>query len=295
MVNNQIYLELINLGIIDESSIYEFYPKVRDNENVSVMRCKKSGVIFLNTTEHFSEEHYTDIENFNYWGNGDRNEELTKTYSDDLRRFKMIEPLIQEKNYLDFGCGLGGVLEFLKKVNVSSYGVEPQKFVAENLKSLGFNIFKSIDEVIESGLKFDVITLFHVFEHLLNPLETLEQLKSILNKDGILIIEVPHSNDSLITYYEIEEFKKSTFWSEHLILHTKESLKTYLEKLSFKETNVFGVQRYGLSNHINLIKNGKPGGQNKYKELNDVELNKIYSEILEKNNLTDTIISISKK
>ena len=137
--------------------------------------------------------------------------------------------------------------------------------------------------------------MFHVFEHLTEPLKTLQKLYSILNDNGILIIEVPHANDALITYYKCEEFKKSTFWSEHLVLHTKESIERYLNTSNFKDINTFGVQRYGLFNHIHWMNSGKPGGQKILIELENKSINKIYSKILEKNNLTDTIVSICKK
>ena len=43
--------------------------------------------------------------------------------------------------------------------------------------------------------KFDVITMFHVLEHLPNQVDTLKQLKKLLKPKGNIIIEIPHAND----------------------------------------------------------------------------------------------------
>jgi 2-polyprenyl-3-methyl-5-hydroxy-6-metoxy-1,4-benzoquinol methylase len=295
MVNNKLYLELINLNIIDRNKIKEFYPSVRDNKDIPVMRCEKSGVIFLKTLNHVCDEHYSEMEDFSYWNSNTRDEALKITHDDDKRRFDMISNIIKNKSYLDFGCGLGGVLEMAKEVTSDISGLEPQKTVNQSLKKLNYNMFESVDEIIDANIKFDVITLFHVFEHLHNPIETLEKIYKILNDDGYLIIEVPNANDSLLTLYNLESFKKYTFWSEHLVLHTKSSVKKYLKKSGFKNIKVTGVQRYGLSNHLYWLRDGKPGGQNIFKEITNKKIDDMYSKILDKNNLTDTIISICQK
>jgi 2-polyprenyl-3-methyl-5-hydroxy-6-metoxy-1,4-benzoquinol methylase len=295
MVNNPIYSELINLGIIDKNQVKEFYPCVRDNKDIPVMRCEKSGVIFLRTLDHISNEHYSEMKNFSYWESDTRYEALKQTYEDDLRRFKLISHLIKDKSYLDFGCGLGGVLDMARQVTKDVSGLEPQKNVTESLRNLNYTMFESIDEIIDNNIKFDVITLFHVFEHLPNPFETLKKLNTILNPNGYLIIEVPNANDALITSYDLESFKQYTFWGEHLILHTKDSLKKYLKMSGYKNIKINGAQRYGLSNHLYWLRDGKPGGQNIFKVINNKKIDNIYSKILDENNLTDTIISVCKK
>lgn len=59
--------------------------------------------------------------------------------------------------------------------------------------------------------------MFHVLEHIPHQLETLKILRKKLKKNGKIIIEVPHSEDFLLEFDELIEFKHFTFWSEHLI------------------------------------------------------------------------------
>jgi len=71
--------------------------------------------------------------------------------------------MCQGKKVLDFGCGYGGFLKRICDVADECAGVELGNRERDYLNSSGIRCLKSIDEYNE---KFDVITLFHVFEHL---------------------------------------------------------------------------------------------------------------------------------
>ena len=97
-----------------------------------------------------------------------------------------------------------------------------------------------------------------------------------IKKGGKIIIEVPHAKDILISYFNLESFKSFTFWSEHLILHTRESISRFLTVAGFKDVEVFGIQRYPLANHFYWLKEGKPGGHNILTDLNNKDINNQY-------------------
>ena len=109
-----------------------------------------------------------------------------------------------------------------------------------------------------------------------------------------MIIEVPHARDALFTIYDCEKFKQFTFWSEHLILHTKTSLKLILNAAMFSSFEIYGYQRYPLSNHLYWLSKGMPGGQDKWPELISDKLNFEYKEQLSKLDRTDTLIAIAQ-
>lgn len=136
--------------------------------------------------------------------------------------------------------------------------------------------------------------MFHVLEHIPYQIETLKVLKSKLKNKGKIIIEVPHAEDFLILQEELKEFKNFTFWSEHLILHTRKSLKTVLLKSGFKNIKIHYYQRYNFSNHLGWFLKRKPGGHNFYKGIVSDELNSSYSENLKKIGQTDTLIAIAE-
>ena len=64
-----------------------------------------------------------------------------------------------------------------------------------------------------------------------------------------------------------KSFVNFTLWSEHLILHTKESLKCFLKKAGFNNNKIFFYQRYNLNNHIGWAIYDKGGGHIFFKKL----------------------------
>ena len=288
MVKNKIIDELIKLNLIDIESLEIFHVGVRDNREINVIKCKKSGLVFLDKIEKKFYDKKTILES---WGSTNRVEALKNTYNDDIRRFKQIENLIINKKYLDIGCGLGGIFEYTDKVSQCSHGVEPQDDINKMLNK-NHKVFKDISEINE---KYDIISLFHVYEHLIDPLNTLLKINKILNDNGKIIIEVPHANDALISLYNLKSFKDFTFWSEHLILHTKESLNKFLLESGFKNIQIHGYQRYPISNHVVWIRDGAPGGHNTYTEFNNEKLNNSYNNFLLESNMTDTLIAMASK
>jgi SAM-dependent methyltransferase len=282
MNSMQNFLE--ELQIIDKNEIEEFFPRTRDNDNVKVLRCKKSGVIFLSRNDHIDYSHYE-----NWQAPADRDEALKTTYADDYRRSVMFYDLVKGKSYLDVGTELGGILELYKNVAAQAHGVELQNEIRQVLIDKGLTVYPHTRDVPEKA--YDVVTLFHVFEHLLEPLETLAEIKKTMKPGGTLVIEVPHANDFLFNQLDSDSFKAFTFWSEHIVLHTKESLKKILEKAGFSDVSVEGYQRYPLANHLYWLRHNKPGGQNVWNNLLDDGINEQYSTLLKRLNQTDTIIA----
>ena len=286
---------LLNLNLIDKDSIIIEHKGTRDEPNIDVKMCTKSKIRWLNLhnsknySEESLEEYYvgTDIKNLSL-------DEIRKeTFKDDKRRVGYIENILNgdnSKNILDFGCGTGGFLKLLQnKYNI--YGVEMSDIYRNILINDNLEVYKSIDEFI---IKFDIICLWHVFEHLDDPIGLLTHIKNYLKPDGIILIEVPHAGDILMTRYNNLEFKKFNYWSEHLILHTKESLQKFIESSCLKIDYIRGIQRYNLSNHLYWLSNNKPGGHRKWADLSTRILDKEYENILININSTDTLIAHCK-
>lgn len=142
---------------------------------------------------------------------------------------------------------------------------------------------------------FDIITLFHVFEHFVNPLQDLASLYEKLKPGGKIIIEVPHARDFLLHQLDLDAFKAFTFWSEHLILHTKESLTAFLKQCGFVNIGVEHFQRYPLANHLYWLAKQQPEGHLIWANLLDGKLDKVYAKKLAELYRSDTIIAGAEK
>jgi len=110
-----------------------------------------------------------------------------------------------------------------------------------------------------------------------------------------LIVEVPHANDFLISFLNLQAFKEFTFWSEHLILHTRQSLEIFLREAGFKNIRIQGFQRYPLANHLHWLAKGKAGGHKHWHHLQTDELNRAYASMLASLDKTDTLIAVAEK
>lgn len=256
----------------------QYYNKTRDNKDIKVLKCEDSEALFLNKTDHIKKGHYEQATD--YFNDDPINE------ADTERRAELIKPYLLFSDWLDIGTGQGKILDKLKEYfGKHIHCIEPQE---TGLQERGYKTYKDISEV---NKKFDLITMFHVLEHIPNQIEYLKKVFNKLKDEGQIIIEVPHARDILIE--TCEAFRKHTFWSEHLILHTDKTLIELLLHCGFDEIQVIYEQRYPLSNHMYWKKYGKPGG---HKHLNCDAL----SEIRNRNHLikarkTDTIIVIAKR
>lgn len=277
----------------------KFYPRVRDRDDIQVLKCPQSGIIFLSRSNHMDLAFYENKTVINETKNASLdiqvgNKILTTPGLDDaVRRAKDFGSYIEGKNWLDFGTGYGAILDELKPRAKTCCGLEPNLKQRTYLANKGYTIYKSLPEI--SRQKFDVITLFHVFEHLSRPIETLVELKDRLNKNGRIIIEVPHARDFLIETAHCESFKEFTFWSEHLILHTKNSLDKFVRQAGFDKISISGYQRYPLSNHLHWLALGKPGGHKHWSHLNNPELENSYEKLLQSIDQTDTLVATAIK
>ncbi|MEO5358410.1 MAG: class I SAM-dependent methyltransferase [Nitrospirae bacterium YQR-1] len=293
MEENSIRDVLISLGLCDDNSIEEFYPSVRDKDGVSVLRCRRSGIIFLNKTSHIDLEYFRSKKSYEYWSSTGRKETVMGNLEDDTRRAESFKHLIAGKKWLDIGTGCGGMLDILAPLSLSCAAVEPQEHARAELIKSGYNVYPDISQITENN--FDVITMFHVFEHLTDPIATLNFLFKKMATGGRLIIEVPHARDFLISFLCLDSFLKFTFRSDHLILHTRESLASFIKEAGFANIIINGYQRYPLANHLYWLNNGKPGGHLKWSPLRNPEIDSAYSNLLNNIDKTDTLIASAEK
>jgi len=96
---------------------------------------------------------------------------------------------------LDIGCGTGEFLNACKQNGWNVTGIEPSNVARKHAKD-NYGIEPLTPEkLFELGeKKFNVITMWHVLEHIHQLHETIEQIKKLLVDGGVLIIAVPNCN-----------------------------------------------------------------------------------------------------
>lgn len=257
--------------------------RVRDREELKIYECLGCGLVFLSSFEHIHDEFYAMSQM--HEKNIKVEEILKRTVHDDRRRFEQLKSYIEEKDVLDFGCGYGGFLLNAQPIAKTVSGIELEK------KALDFCNKNNIKMIgLEENYKFDVITMFHVIEHLNNPIAILKQLKTKLKSNGVLILETPNANDILLELYQNNAFQNFTYWGCHLFLYNLNTLRILVEKAGFKVKQIEQVQRYPLSNHLFWMSQGKPGGDKVWTQFNDKDLNDAYTRVLTSLGMCDTLL-----
>jgi 2-polyprenyl-3-methyl-5-hydroxy-6-metoxy-1,4-benzoquinol methylase len=264
--------------------------RVRDSTEIKPLECVDCGLVFLSSVGHIAEEHY--VESGMHGGEmPDIDSWLLKTEFDDERRFKFLKEQITNKTILDFGCGVGGFLDRTKLLASEVSGIELEKALQTSFNERELNVFSNLQLAQEDGRKWDLITAFHVVEHLSDPRQTLNDLSTLLNKEGQMIIEVPSANDVLLTLYNNQPFQNFTYWSQHLFLFNSQTFSDLIKQSGLKLNWLKHIQRYPLSNHLYWLANGKPGGHQKWGFMNDNLLNQAYERQLASIGKTDTLIA----
>lgn len=115
------------------------------------------------------------------------------------KKARWIRNYKKQGSILDFGAGTGEFLYKMKSCYWNVYGVEPNRSARELAILKGLEL-KSRLEKLERE-KYDVISLWHVLEHLPDFEEKIQMFKNKLEEDGILVIAVPNYNSYDARYY----------------------------------------------------------------------------------------------
>lgn len=286
---NHAAAQLHELGVIDASALEQVYPRTRDRDDVSVWRCRRSGVYMLSGSDHVHERFYEDKEHPELAALGDRDRVVAAHWEDAERRVDLVRDAITNRRWLDIGAGAGAILDRLADSALETGAVEPQREFRSELTSRGYHVYPELVDV-ESD-RFDVASAFHVVEHFTRPLDELREVRRALRSPGLLIVEVPHARDALIGLFESAAFQAHTFWSEHLVLHTRGSLEQLLTAAGFTDVVIRGIQRYPVANHLHWLAKGRPGGHEEWPFLRSRTLDRAYESVLSSIDATDTLVA----
>ena len=221
-------------------------------------KCRRCGLVFLHPRP--DEKEMPAFYSRDYYGEGLRK---FRSWLERPRAFFAWKRMRRVRGFiphagkaLDVGCGQGTFLQFLKREGWECHGTELTRESASRASQWGIPV--SIGEVKKGQFSpryFDLITFWHVLEHLADPVRTLQSLRGLLKRGGILAISTPNI-DSL----QAEIGKGRWFHLDpprHLYLYSPQTLGQMMESLGFRllQIRYFSIEQnpYGwLQTLLNL-------------------------------------------
>ncbi|NAY91673.1 methyltransferase domain-containing protein [Muricauda sp. JGD-17] len=132
------------------------------------------------------------------------------------------------KSLLDFGAGTGDFVLHAQASGYEAKGIEPSERARGLAERKGVSLYSNLKHTGED--KFQVITLWHVLEHLPNLQQQIIEIVSRLNQDGTLIVAVPNFKSFDAKHY-------GTYWAGYDVpRHLWHFSRTAIEKI-FQQHN----------------------------------------------------------
>jgi len=158
------------------------------------------------------------------------------------RKLKLINSFnTKDKKLLDIGCGTGDFLKTAKENNWNVVGIEPDENARKIANEKTDNSVSDISKLNDfDENNFDVITLWHVLEHLPKLEEHIKLFNNLLKPDGILVIAVPNYKS-----YDAQYYKQ--FWAaydvpRHLWHFSRKGIEDLFKSHQFELTQTYPMK-----------------------------------------------------
>ena len=237
-------------------------------KNKNVYQCEKCLLYFIESPS--DEEIYLLYKN--EYHNSVKNKifEFAKSkmrYARCLNQFNFIKNVINcdNKKICEIGAFDGLLLNIFKNNGCEVFGYELNDKAREYAKKK-YNINLK-PNFLEDNQKYDIIILSHVIEHFKEPKEILLKIKSMLNDNGFIYIEVPNSpiinkSKNQCSYETLIKYLTTT----HTVNFNMDNLKDFAENCSLKivkyQYNNYNVNKNNEKLQITLLEGGIPSIDN---------------------------------
>ena len=187
-----------------------FYSKYVEFKKIRIDKCLNCDLCMQNP--RIDKSSIDDFYNSVYRSKFDK-KHISGLISRGKSRGKYIFEYIYENNkfnkslsVLEYGCGYGGILEYFRDKSFDIYGIEKDVKLNESLNERNIKVFNGELTEYNKNIKFDLIILSHVLEHLYDPSSLINEAYKLLKPNGKLYIEVPGINNERIKkrYYSIQ-------------------------------------------------------------------------------------------
>lgn len=180
--------------------------------------------------------HYYESKDYisHHQDSGSLKEKLYKflqSFNLNYKRNLISKELFLNAKILDYGCGAGEFIKFCEEY-FETFGLEPNESARKSAVSKATKTMFCSDLSEVENNSFDAITLWHVFEHIDNQEDILNQFYNKLKNKGLLFIAVPNPDS-----YDAKKYKE--FWAaydvpRHIYHFTSSGMKNLMNTKKWK-------------------------------------------------------------
>lgn len=261
--------ERLNKCPLCKSGLFLNFTEIKDHavskETFIICKCQNCSLLFTNPRP--KEEKIGPYYDFpEYYSHEKNNKSITQIVYNKVRDYavtekvKLISSIKEPGKILDYGCGTGEFLHAAKLSGWNVKGIEPTPKARNQANQLlDGKVIENI-ELLDEKKKFDVISLFHVLEHIHSLRKTVKRIIKHLKSDGYILIAVPNPES-----YDAKKYGNDwAGWDvpRHLYHFNQTSLKNFeqLFDLELVKVNSMPFDSY----YVSLLSEGyKNPKQNK--------------------------------
>lgn len=241
------------------------YADLLSEKEYFLIRCKGCGLRFI--TPQDNGERSSELYSKDYF-HGIRDEKFVyKLYLKSassliwrIRARKVAKYLKRGERILDIGCGWGDFLFHMEKKGYRGYGVDVSEEACRISRTKVKGIIRKghVQDCNFPSDYFHVVTMWHVLEHIPDPIKVLQEIYRILKEDGHLIISVP--NIECISFKIAKSKWQVLDFPRHLYHFSPSTLRFLLSNAGYNVSIVnhtFFESPFDLLNSILTILKGK--------------------------------------
>ena len=229
---------------------WEIFLHCRDHfqsgDEFEIVRCKKCSFLFTNPRPDRNEigKYYESQNYISHHSSG--NDLMSIVYRlvrkwNIKKKFIIISTLSNGKNLLDIGCGSGELLQYFNSHGWNTMGIEPNNTARKiAVEQNNVNAFPEgqLEEMPDAS--FDVISLWHVLEHISDLHKRMAEIRRLIKPGGTIFIAVPNASSYDAKYY-------NSFWAafdvpRHLYHFTRETISLLVSNYQFEMIKILPMK-----------------------------------------------------